>query len=232
MKAEDFIKILPIFLSLLALLLAYIGYKKFISRQTVTKQIDHLSNLINEIQSTKIQLKHNTIYNKKDEAYHTEYLTLFEVGNIYRIFKDKSEEFREKGVVKYREDDVFPYHKYVYHPLTPSSIADCLAKFIDNSRPTWFLLGQDYSDRPTNIKGDLKFVEVMTLNFDSKYLDFNIKNKDCEIKPEFQAFVSNSKALTNYFEFGKYAYELEQQIRKWFRKVGIDDVNIRKYDNF
>ncbi len=218
----EWLKVLPIIISTITFILAYLAYKKFITRQVISKQIEHVSNLVNDIQKIKISLKYNSFQHGKG-SYHTDTLSLFEISHHYHLKKDNKIFKKLNNIVKYQDDDFLLFLPYGYHPLTPKKIADIIVKFQDIPNPRIFIFDRAKNDNK------IEFLEILGSGSASKYFNFCQTAKDEE---EFNAFVSNGEAFESYLAFLKCTYDLKNEIISWFKKIGIEDINIRSTDRF
>jgi len=209
------VEFLGIIVSLLTLYLAFKINRKFAWNHLRTKQIDHICELIEYLNKTKISITFSTY--SGGGAYsgsgNSVLFNIFEIGR-YDIIEQNglNSEYEEEPVLFYHKcNQIFDISNFIDSPLIPRKIADELLNFHNTK---CFIL------RNNEIETNSNFVELQT-----EILD---KNSIFNEKVEGSLIQGNAIAFASWLNLKEYSNSIKKVIGTWLIDNGIKDNNIRQ----
>lgn len=216
LKYPEIIQTLSLILSLATFIFAIRISKKIGKNHIRTKQIDHVCELIRELNEVKIQATFSTY--DKGGAYsgtgHGLWFNIFEIGSYDEIEPQGLNKDYENEVVLFdtKSNQIMQLKGYINHPLTPKPIADELLLFY-NRGGTFLEAGRD--DNYLN-----KFVVLHTGIWEDRVV-FKTSNKGFLIQ-------GNANVFTTWLNLKNHSKSLKIIIGNWLIENGITENNMRE----
>lgn len=188
-------------LNLILVIIAYRVFQNFdVKKQFHNRQLEIVSNLTSDISNHELS---NTFYTTTIDPNGGEHLVA--TGYTFSFFQIalgfKYDEFELMCVKTNNIENTFPFLKYRNHPLLPKGISQKLDKLY---RPLHYSFSLKKEDMPNN------YVVLY-----SRKIDKDDYSKDWHYK-----LYKNPEDFTND------CLELKNEIVKWYKKFGADDLNI------
>lgn len=216
---QTIVGVLTIFIIYLTFRLSRRVRKEFLKNQTKSKQVEMMSQLVQNLNQSKITIE-GWFYNKTGgggSSWDKQY-NIFEIGDL----KDKNEislsmslnlnEYDENAVLFDRNtNQIWNIKSFIDNPFIPKTIADELMNFYSSS---FEIIAID----------DLQKNEEEIVMLKSGIFE------DGRIREELRdgmLIKGNAIALKSWLNLKSFASNLTQQINKWFVNNGIDDLNLR-----
>lgn len=200
--------------------IAYLAYEKFAYQQIQGKQIEAVTELVEYIHKSTINL---SVQNKGSGMIKN--MTLFELS--------ENESIPNSLEIYFTEGHEYPivFEPYIINPLIPKEIADVLINF--HSYP--ISIGND------SIMKEKGYIRLTSLDFINKQaMERDILFEKNKANPLFQNNrdtlfnfqLVKAPAYRNYGTLVKYSELLKSKIRSWYNKqgIGVDDINLRDKD--
>ncbi len=204
--------IITIVLTLLGLYFAKKIHNEFLKNHLKGKQVEHVCSIIEELNRPIIQIYYSTIEDNGgvSSVGFGAPLNIFELGHFEKADEDWKDKYdNEIVLLESKSHQILDIKKFVYHPLTPRSIADELMRF-------HIPFGQVIKPENSNLSFQ-SFVELETgIQKDNKILE-DIKNND---------FIFANASWLNLKET---ANSLKIVIEKWLDENGVSENNIRYF---
>lgn len=217
---QTIVGVLTIFIIYLTFRLSRRIRKEFLKNHTQSKQVEMVSLLVQNLNQSKISIE-GWFYNKTGgggSSWDLRY-NIFEIGDL----RDKNEksslgmttnlnEYDEKAVLFDRKtNQIWDIKSFIDNPFMPKKIADELINF--------------YSSIFEIVKiEDLQKNEEEIVMLKSRIFE---KGRIHEELNEGTLIKGNAVALESWLNLKSFAANLTEQINKWFKDNGIDDVNLR-----
>lgn len=209
------ISFIGLVISALTLFLAYKIKRQFSNNHIKIKQIDHVCDLIQYLNNSKIEIQFST-YNGNGSyssfGYCIKY-NIFEIAEIDQLDLPLDDEYDDNPVFFSKNcNQLFIINQFIDHPLTPRSIADELLN----------LHGSHSYSIEAGINDTIKDFVLL----DTKYFDENITN--LQSKEKVFLWENDLIAFKTWLNLKLYANNLTVIINKWLSENGIPENNIRK----
>ena len=221
-KMEKIVSLLSVIVASLALIFSYYAYKQISKQQVQSKQIDAVTELVEYIHNSTIQLTIN-VKNENTRSIIRQNLTLFEISNYGDV---------EYGSVKLdsmkiylKEGEKFPifFNSYVTNPLIPKEIADILKNF--------YSYGISISTAENlNKESHIIFSNLIFLEEQAQTNNIEEEEDNKSERVQLYSTLKNVPAYINFGELKKYSKLLQKEIMEWYKKQGVDNINIRNED--
>ncbi|WP_282126998.1 hypothetical protein [Marinifilum flexuosum] len=193
---------------------------EYLKNHTKSKQIEVVCDLVEKLNSSRIKIE--AVRFEKGTAYgqsRTLLYNIFEIGDLLKPGKkgvfNVDIDFKEyddfKVLFDSQSNQIWELKEFINNPFLPKEIADELISF--------------YSIRC--VLKDRKELE------DSRAKIIVLKSKCFEMgkiseKIEYPDFIEGSAiALESWLQLKSYSLKLTHTISYWFKKNGIDDINLR-----
>lgn len=219
-KINILLTVIAIFISGFTCYLAHLAYEKFAYQQIQSKQIEAVTDLVEYIHKSTINL-----LIAKDENVMTKNATLFELSEDMNI--------PDSLDIYFKENQAYPllFTPFVINPLIPKEIADILIYY--HSYPISLANDSIMRQRGYIVLTSLEFIEEQSDKENNMAIQDN-KSSNFKTKPQINPYfqLRNAPAYQNYGELVKYSMQLKNTIKNWYKKQGVDynDINIRDND--
>jgi len=212
-------------ISMATIVLAWVIYCKFGYQQVQSKQIEAVSQLVEYIHNTTIQLK---ITQRREDG-------IISINRYNRtLFELEHDDCASDSLGIYlKSSEAYPleFNSYVSNPLIPKEIADILLSFysystsggindsIMSQRNHVYISNLDFKEEQM-----LKASGIMKENEGKYPISFDKE------KHSYYYTMLRAPAYQNWGNFVKYSILLKKAIAKWYKEQGIDNINIRESD--
>lgn len=196
---SSLISILSLFVSIGTLMLGFIAYRKFLSKQIKQKQLEVICNLVEEIQREP----NNYFFNKAGKLGTSHWYTLIDIVEISGLEDDYHKLYLFGDDIGETEDVLYWqfFLKYYSNPLLPKRIADNLKPF-------------NITHWQTVKYSEIKSGKCIIIGR-KKSFDF-----------ETPCFFIPDNPIMTIKGFRKAALDLKSSIQDWLHSYGIKDLNI------
>jgi len=217
---QTIVGILTIFIVYLTFRLSRKIRKEFLKTHTQSKQVEMMSQLVQNLNQSKISIE-SWFYNKTGgggSSWDLRY-NIFEIGDL----KDKNEisslgmstnlnEYDDNSVLFDRKtNQIWDIKSFIDNPFIPKKIADELINF--------------YSSNFEVVKiDDLQKNEEEIVILKSGIFEEGRIHEELNEKVLIKG---NATALMSWLNLKSFAANLTEQINKWFKDNGINDLNFR-----
>lgn len=212
-------------ISIATLILAWVIYSEFGRQQVQSKQIEAVSQLVEYIHNTTIRL---SVSQKQEDG-------IISVNRYNRtLFELRHDEFISDSLSIYlKMGEAYPivFNPYVCNPLIPKEIADILSSFYSYSI-SGGISDSIMSQRSHVYLSNLEFLEEQMLKADGLIKE-NEGKYATSVDPNKCSYyytMLNAPAYCNWGNFVECSISLKKAIGKWYKKQGIDNINIRESD--
>jgi hypothetical protein len=208
---------------LLSLYVAYRVRQEFLRNQTRAKQVEVMTNLITELNTLKVDIQGKSFDNEGGSVgsgWMVKF-NLFEIADLYtnsevdwRGAKVNFGDYDDQPVLFDRGSNQIGNIKlFIDNPFLPKPIADRLMEF--------FTVACEAVERTTLTQANSNIIVFTTGIFDPE--------RDAWNKPNSGSYYleSNALAFRTWLNCKAHANGLMQEISDWFKKHGIDDMNLR-----
>lgn len=208
---------------LLSLYVAYRVRQEFLRNQTRTKQVEVMTSLITALNTLKVDIQ-GWSFNSDNGAVGSGWTVkynLFEIADLYtttevdwRGQKVNFSEYDDQPVLFERKSNqIADIKTYIDNPFLPKAIADRLMEF--------FTVSCEAVERTTLGQTRADIIVFTTGVFDIE--------RDAWNKPDAAPYYleSNALAFRTWLNCKAHANGLMQEISDWFKKHGINDMNLR-----
>lgn len=206
------IGIITVILTLLTFLLARKVHYEFSRNHAKSKQVENMSDLVEFLNSTKIELRFIQCQSPGgpiSEVPNLEF-NIFEIGDLLQNksinYWSEPTNFKEyddcKVFISFESDKFIDIKRFIDNPFIPRKIADrLLAFFVIETR--------------TLTLDDLVNSSIVVINSSSQEMKYDFfKEANCE-------------AMKSWLNLKTHSNSLALEIARWFLSKGIDDFNLR-----
>lgn len=214
---DKILSISSLFISLLTLGFTCYVYTQIAKQQIQSKQIDVVTELVEYIHNTHIQITISAENEgDKTRSINRFGLTLFEIAN-YNL-DDYGNINLDSMPIYFKNDEKYPifFNSYLNNPLLPKEIADVLRSFY--SYDIGVCINENLNTKSYVVFSNLDFLESQT------------EISRVEKTQQLYYIFRDAPAYENLGEFQKYSRLLKKKITEWYDRQGIDDINIREED--
>lgn len=198
--------------------LAIMVRKRIFKIETVKKQVEVVTELVNELNFSRIYVEgwETSESGGIGSSFAINY-NIFEIGDLLRKGKGKyiwgnpslSEFDDEIIILDHGTNQIWDIKSFINNPFLPKSIADELLNFYSRQVTVQKKSEQQYS----------KYVLLASGIFEKGKVRQDYKDRD--------HFIGDADALKTWLNLKTYANNLSKILDKWFRSHGIKDINLR-----